>query len=40
MARRKNPRRDWRLILFLVLSLLIVISMILAMVLPGIQTPG
>ena len=40
MARRRNPQRDWRVILFLALSLLIVISMILAMILPSLQTPG
>lgn len=40
MARRKNPQRDWRMIVFLVLSLLIVISMLLAMILPGLSLPG
>ncbi len=40
MAKRRPRQRDWRVILFLVLSLLIVLSMILAMFLPGIQTPG
>lgn len=40
MARRKGSQRDWRVILFLALSLLIVLSMILAMILPGISLPG
>lgn len=40
MARRRKQQRDWRVIVFLALSLLIVISMILAMILPGLQTPG
>ncbi len=40
MAKRRAQQRDWRVIVFLVLSLLIVLSMILSMFLPGIQTPG
>lgn len=40
MARRKSQQRDWRVVVFLVLSLLIVISMVLAMILPGLQAPG
>jgi hypothetical protein len=36
MARRKSPqRRDWRMIVFLIISLVIVLSMILFMVLPA-----
>jgi|GEM_PF-1104649 len=36
MARKKSPqRRDWRMIAFMVISLVIVLSMILFMVLPG-----
>ena len=31
MARRKSTRRDWRLTLFLGLSLLIVLSMVITM---------
>ncbi len=31
MARKKSPRRDWRMTLFLGLSLLIVLSMVLTM---------
>lgn len=38
MARRKSRRRDWRVILFLVVSLLIVLSMILFTILPAL--PG
>ncbi len=38
MARRKSRRRDWRVILFLVISLLIVLSMILFTILPAL--PG
>lgn len=35
MTRRKSRRRDWRVILFLVISLLIVLSMILFTILPA-----
>jgi predicted nucleic acid-binding Zn ribbon protein len=35
MAKRKRQRRDWRVMLFLFLSLLIVLSMMLAYALPG-----
>lgn len=38
MVRRKSRRRDWRVILFLAISLLIVISMILFTILPAL--PG
>lgn len=38
MARKKSQRRDWRVILFLAISLLIVLSMVLLTVLPGL--PG
>ncbi len=39
MARKKAPqRRDWRMILFLAVSVIIVLSMILFMVLPAL--PG
>lgn len=38
MARRKSRRRDWRVILFLGISLLIVLSMILFTILPAL--PG
>ena len=39
MARKKSPqRRDWRMIVFLAISLVIVLSMILFMVLPAL--PG
>jgi len=34
MARRKSKRRDWRTIVFLVISLVIVLSMALAYVIP------
>lgn len=37
MARRRNPRRDWRLTLFLILSLLIVLTMALAYVIPSLN---
>lgn len=40
MTRRKAGRRDWRVTVFLVISLIIVLSMILAMVLPGLSMPG
>lgn len=40
MARRRSGQRDWRMTVFLVVSLIIVISMILAMFLPGIVTPS
>ena len=32
MTRKKAPRRDWRMTLFLVISLIIVLSMVLGMV--------
>ena len=39
MARKKSPqRRDWRMIAFLAISLVIVLSMILFMILPAL--PG
>ena len=34
MARKKSRRRDWRTIVFLVISLVIVLSMALAYVIP------
>jgi hypothetical protein len=34
MAHRKSRRRDWRMVLFLILSVLIILSMALAYVLP------
>jgi uncharacterized protein YpmS len=40
MARRKNNRRDWRVTVFVVISLIIVLSMILAMIVPGLSVPG
>ncbi len=38
MARKKSQRRDWRMIVFLVISLVIVLSMILFMIVPAL--PG
>ena len=39
MARKKNAqRRDWRMVVFLAISLVIVLSMILFMVVPAL--PG
>jgi|YNPBryantNP2012_1023418.scaffolds.fasta_scaffold08442_4 predicted nucleic acid-binding Zn ribbon protein len=38
MARRKSRRRDWRVILFLAISLLIVVSMILFTILPALPS--
>jgi hypothetical protein len=39
MARKKNAqRRDWRMVVFLVISVVIVLSMILFMVVPAL--PG
>lgn len=36
MARRKSaPRRDWRMVVFVIISLIIVLSMVLAY-LPGV----
>ncbi len=29
MARKKTPRRDWRMTLFLAISLIIIVSMVL-----------
>lgn len=40
MTRRKAKRRDWRVVVFLVLSVLIVLAMILAMFLPSVFTPS
>lgn len=40
MARRKSGSRDWRMTVFLLISLIIVLSMILAMIVPGIFTPS
>ncbi len=40
MARRKSGSRDWRMTAFLLVSLIIVLSMILAMIVPGIFTPS
>lgn len=37
MTRRKSSRRDWRMTLFLVVSLLIVISMVLGSVIIAFQ---
>jgi len=39
MTRKKAPRRDWRMTLFLVISLIIVLSMVLTMfILPAATT--
>lgn len=38
MARKKSQRRDWRMIVFLAISLLIVLSMVLFTILPAL--PG
>jgi uncharacterized protein YpmS len=38
MARKKSQRRDWRMIVFLAISLVIVLSMILFMIVPAL--PG
>ena len=38
MARKKAQRRDWRMVVFLVISIVIVLSMVLFMVLPAL--PG
>jgi predicted nucleic acid-binding Zn ribbon protein len=36
MAKKKTtPRRDWRMMFFLVLSVLIVLSMVLAFIIPA-----
>ena len=37
MARRKTARRDWRMTLFLVISILIVLSMVLGSVIIAFQ---
>lgn len=37
MTRRKNTRRDWRMTLFLIVSLLIVLSMVLGSVIIAFQ---
>lgn len=39
MTRRKAPKRDWRLTLFLAISLLIVLSMVLSTILVSAPTP-
>ena len=40
MTRKKAPRRDWRMTLFLVVSLIIVLSMVLTMfMLPATTAP-
>lgn len=38
MTRRKAPRRDWRMTVFLVISLIIVLSMVLTMFLVSAPT--
>lgn len=38
MARKKTSRRDWRMTLFLAVSLLIVVSMVLASVIASLPT--
>ncbi len=38
MSRRKAPRRDWRMTVFLAISLIIVLSMVLMMVLVSAPT--
>ncbi len=40
MTRRKANRRDWRMIVFLVISIIIVLSMVLAMFLPYVFMPS
>ena len=35
MARKKSQRRDWRMVVFIIISLVIVLSMALAYVIPG-----
>ena len=41
MARRRSQgRRDWRMVVFLIISIVIVLSMILAVVLPAVYLPG
>ncbi len=40
MARRRTGRRDWRVTVFLVISIIIVLSMVLAMFLPGLFIPS
>ncbi len=37
MARKKSSRRDWRMTLFLIVSVLIVLSMVLGSVIIAIQ---
>jgi hypothetical protein len=37
MSRRKTPRRDWKMTLFLIVSLLIVLSMVLGSVIVAFQ---
>jgi hypothetical protein len=38
MARKKSQRRDWRVIVFVAVSLVIVLSMILFTILPAISS--
>jgi len=38
MSRKKTPRRDWRVIAFLAISLIMVLAMILFTILPAL--PG
>jgi uncharacterized protein YpmS len=38
MARKKSKRRDWRVIVFLAISLIIVLSMVLFTILPALPT--
>ncbi len=38
MSRKKTQRRDWRMILFLILSLMIALSMILYFILPALPS--
>ena len=41
MARRKSRRRyDWKMILFLVLSVMIALTMVLAFILPALNSPA
>ena len=34
MARKRTPRRDWRMVVFLIISMVIILSMALAYVIP------
>jgi uncharacterized protein YpmS len=38
MARKKSQRRDWRVIVFVAISLVIVLSMILFTILPALSS--